>query len=218
MKKLFSWKIRGFTLIELLVVIAIIGILAAMLLPALGKAREKAFRTQCLSNLKQIGLSIALYADLYNGSTPIDGQVSTSPTKPYPTLSGSFNLLSNVVQSGKIFACPSSSKESPLVNFGGGGTLSLNFPPALNISYSYAPGLAWQSTSSDSIVVLDKISPTVNGEFGNTMNGRWSANGNHKDQGGNILFVDSHADFRPRLPSAIKDGINSLTVLSPPDR
>ncbi|MER3558995.1 MAG: hypothetical protein C4336_05760, partial [Armatimonadota bacterium] len=62
---------RGFTLIELLVVIAIIAILAAILFPVFAQAREKARQTQCLSNLKQVGTGLLMYANDYDDKVPI---------------------------------------------------------------------------------------------------------------------------------------------------
>lgn len=64
---------QGFTLIELLVVMAIISILAALLLPAVSRARFEARVTQCKSNMKQIGLAINLYSTYFGGWMPVDG-------------------------------------------------------------------------------------------------------------------------------------------------
>ncbi|WP_166824401.1 DUF1559 domain-containing protein [Thalassoroseus pseudoceratinae] len=76
-------KPRGFTLIELLVVIAIIAILIALLLPAVQQAREAARRTQCKSNLKQIGIAIHNYHDTHGSFPP--GCISTTNSADPPT-------------------------------------------------------------------------------------------------------------------------------------
>ena len=96
---------RGFTLIELLVVIAIIAILAAILFPVFARAREKARQTSCLSNVKQLGLGILMYAQDYDERLPLDGiwlVGAVYPTAPFWDI-----RILPYVKNQQIYICPS---------------------------------------------------------------------------------------------------------------
>ncbi len=214
-------KKKGFTLIELLVVVAIIAILAAMLLPALARARETARRGVCVSNLKQIGLALKMYAQDFDENFP---DVSGQTTPPGGATEGeghvimAFNKLlgytnstaagwqnvrpcPNYLKDPGIFICPSQKNDAK--------SSDVRIRKRSECSYAYAMDAGWttplnEQTQDDSVIVVDKQSlARLVSSSGPKL---WSnlildADNNHSTAGLNALFVGGTVAWIPSYRS-----------------
>ena len=218
---------RGFTLIELLVVIAIIAILAAILFPVFARAREKARQTSCLSNLKQTGLALMMYAQDYDERFFRSTWAQSREDDGAGAHGFWANCLYPYINNYQVFICPS---------FQRSGSLSYNtwsFP--VRPSYGWNTRLADRALAelrapSDTAAIADCSHPVLAGNVGRIAwanspdailhpPGDSSPEDYMTDQysrhssGENIVFTDGHAKWM--ASQAIYSRGDSDTFMNP---
>jgi prepilin-type N-terminal cleavage/methylation domain-containing protein/prepilin-type processing-associated H-X9-DG protein len=189
----------GFTLVEMLAVIAIVGILAALLLPALSQTKAKAQRIQCVSNLKQTGVAFHTFLHDHNDRFPM--QLSTNYGGSLEFLQASyqvggnfyfgyrhFQALSNELNSPKVLACPADMARVAAENFSDFNNRNLSYFVGANADYS----------KPNSILAGDRN--VTNASAGSRTLMRLDANtvinwtGELHVYKGNVLFSDGHVE------------------------
>ena len=206
---------HGFTLIELLVVIAIIAILAAILFPVFAKAREKARQTTCLSNLKQIGTAILMYAQDYDETYPIEYSMDAPDTSQIPLTWP--NRVMPYIKNTQLFKCPSDGR-TPHADFAGCRTIlesyawNYRFGRETNCGYAAATlSLAEVEAPAQCTVLWDDSADCARSFDVDVLGGRHNG-------GDNFMFADGHAKwYRLRATSGVHTigGITTDPSVSP---
>jgi prepilin-type N-terminal cleavage/methylation domain-containing protein/prepilin-type processing-associated H-X9-DG protein len=175
---------RGFTLIELLMVIALIGILAAILLPALARAREQARRVSCASNLSQLGIVFHMFADEHEGKLPWSGGKNNAQC--LVKMDGTY------YEDERLFCCPSDHSATFRYE---GKEMPPPFTDVIDDTYSVRSSYDYfgaYTESALSIPAPEYQVPRVPVMWDLGSTSEWA---NHVPGGGNVLWLDGSVEF-----------------------